>query len=141
MFSNARGFDFRFQYLLKKREGKALSLFKQMTGIEPALSAWEAEVLPLNHICVSDYIISHPERFFNTYEKIIYSDPTKKKAPAHCAGAGVYLYILSFSIAARTSSRVTGSSAPNTVSLLGSIRHVVYAITIYGSSDTSEKPG
>ncbi len=27
-------------------------LMEQMTGIEPARSAWEAEVLPLNYICV-----------------------------------------------------------------------------------------
>ena len=25
----------------------------QMTGIEPASSAWEAEVLPLNYICIA----------------------------------------------------------------------------------------
>ena len=25
---------------------------KQMTGIEPAYSAWEADVLPLNYICM-----------------------------------------------------------------------------------------
>ena len=25
---------------------------EQMTGIEPAWSAWEAEVLPLNYICI-----------------------------------------------------------------------------------------
>ncbi len=25
---------------------------EQITGIEPALSAWEAEVLPLNYICI-----------------------------------------------------------------------------------------
>ena len=28
---------------------------ERMTGIEPALSAWEAEVLPLNYIRVADY--------------------------------------------------------------------------------------
>ena len=27
-------------------------VFKQMTGIEPAYSAWEADVLPLNYICM-----------------------------------------------------------------------------------------
>ena len=26
-------------------------LMEQVTGIEPALSAWEAEVLPLHHTC------------------------------------------------------------------------------------------
>lgn len=31
---------------------------KQMTGIEPASSAWEADVLPMNYICVPlDYTI------------------------------------------------------------------------------------
>ena len=30
----------------------ALSYLEQATGIEPALSAWEAEVLPLNYACV-----------------------------------------------------------------------------------------
>ncbi len=25
--------------------------FKQITGIEPAFPAWEASVLPMNHIC------------------------------------------------------------------------------------------
>ena len=25
---------------------------EQTTGIEPAPSAWEAEVLPLNHVCI-----------------------------------------------------------------------------------------
>ena len=25
---------------------------KQMTGIEPASSAWEADVLPMNYICL-----------------------------------------------------------------------------------------
>ena len=58
-------FDSRFQYLLKREGTKGALSFQQMTGIEPALSAWEAEVLPLNHICVSLYIIYHPERFFN----------------------------------------------------------------------------
>lgn len=28
-------------------------LLEQMTGIEPASSAWEAEVLPLNYICIA----------------------------------------------------------------------------------------
>ena len=42
------------------------SPFQQVTGIEPALSAWEAEVLPLNHTCVNGYIINHPAGFFNT---------------------------------------------------------------------------
>jgi hypothetical protein len=28
---------------------------EQVTGIEPALSAWEAEVLPLHHTCKEKY--------------------------------------------------------------------------------------
>ncbi len=34
-----------------KKHRKAV-LLEQITGIEPAWSAWEAEVLPLNYICV-----------------------------------------------------------------------------------------
>ncbi len=49
-------FDSRFQYLQKKR-GPLPSLFQQMTGIEPALSVQGVEVLLLNRICVSQYII------------------------------------------------------------------------------------
>ncbi len=30
-----------------------------MTGIEPAYSAWEADVLPLNYICILDYFITY----------------------------------------------------------------------------------
>ena len=37
-------------------------LLEQMTGIEPAYSAWEADVLPLNYICVTN-IIRHFSRF------------------------------------------------------------------------------
>ena len=29
----------------------AYALIKQITGVEPASSAWEANVLPMNHIC------------------------------------------------------------------------------------------
>ena len=32
-------------------------LMEQVTGIEPALSAWEAEVLPLHHTCKMFIII------------------------------------------------------------------------------------
>ena len=32
---------------------------KQMTGIEPASSAWEADILPMNYICKTVIIISH----------------------------------------------------------------------------------
>lgn len=32
---------------------------KQITGVEPAFPAWEASVLPMNHICVNDFIITH----------------------------------------------------------------------------------
>ena len=30
---------------------------EQMTGIEPAYSAWEADTLPLSYICVCDCVI------------------------------------------------------------------------------------
>ena len=80
-------FDSRFQYLLKREGTKGALSFQQMTGIEPALSAWEAEVLPLNHICVSPYIISHPDRFFNMYEKNICQPGRKKSAPGIDPGA------------------------------------------------------
>ena len=29
--------------------------YKQMTGIEPASSAWEADILPMNYICTVPY--------------------------------------------------------------------------------------
>ena len=33
--------------------------YKQMTGIEPASSAWEADILPMNYICERlDYTIN-----------------------------------------------------------------------------------
>ena len=35
---------------------------EQMTGIEPAYSAWEADVLPLNYICI------HPRYYYSTAE-------------------------------------------------------------------------
>ena len=34
-------------------QGGGAHLLERMTGIEPALSAWEAEVLPLNYIRAS----------------------------------------------------------------------------------------
>ena len=39
---------------------------EQMTGIEPAWSAWEAEVLPLNYICKCDIIIADLRLFVNS---------------------------------------------------------------------------
>lgn len=30
-------------------------IMEQITGVEPAPSAWEADVLPLNYICTSIY--------------------------------------------------------------------------------------
>ena len=36
------------------RTGSSVTLVEQVTGIEPALSAWEAEVLPLHHTCTVD---------------------------------------------------------------------------------------
>ena len=44
---------------------------KQMTGIEPASSAWEADVLPMNYICMS-ITIAHSLRFEKTQiEKVL----------------------------------------------------------------------
>lgn len=42
---------------------------EQATGIEPALSAWEAEVLPLNYACVilnSQRVFLCGKLYFNT---------------------------------------------------------------------------
>jgi hypothetical protein len=36
--------------LLALKAGRALFCHEPMTGIEPAYSAWEADVLPLNYI-------------------------------------------------------------------------------------------
>ena len=41
-----------------------MPLMEQMTGIEPAYSAWEADILPLNYICVFN-IIAQPYGFVN----------------------------------------------------------------------------
>ena len=35
----------------KTKSPQFQGLHKQMTGIEPASSAWEADVLPMNYIC------------------------------------------------------------------------------------------
>lgn len=46
----------------------AFYFLEQMTGIEPASSAWEAEVLPLNYICMSYlFIIINPKRIFKSF--------------------------------------------------------------------------
>ena len=31
---------------------------EQMTGIEPAFSAWEADILPLNYICIWLFLVN-----------------------------------------------------------------------------------
>ena len=41
--------------VLWRESAEFRGLVEGMTGIEPALSAWEAEVLPLNYIPVSRY--------------------------------------------------------------------------------------
>lgn len=38
-------------YKKKTYAQTAYALIKQITGVEPASSAWEANVLPMNHIC------------------------------------------------------------------------------------------
>ena len=47
---------------------------EQMTGIEPAYSAWEADILPLNYICTvniitqSDFFVNYMYlRFYSLY--------------------------------------------------------------------------
>ena len=47
-------FDSRLYTLKQKTDGRLPICFclGQATGIEPARSAWEAEVLPLNYACV-----------------------------------------------------------------------------------------
>ena len=35
---------------------------KQMTGVEPASSAWEADILPMYYICVRSYSIMFFEK-------------------------------------------------------------------------------
>ena len=39
----------------EKRQRQRRRRLEQMTGIEPAYSAWEADVLPLNYICALSY--------------------------------------------------------------------------------------
>ena len=50
------GIPWRYPYCFK---------MEQMMGIEPTRSAWKAEVLPLNYICISycRYSITHRSRF------------------------------------------------------------------------------
>lgn len=38
------------------------ALSKQMTGVEPASPAWEAGVLPMNYICISN----NHKKYYNT---------------------------------------------------------------------------
>ena len=47
-------------YSNKKSHPKVAFLLEQMTGIEPAYSAWEADVLPLNYIC------TYPRYYYST---------------------------------------------------------------------------
>ena len=42
--------------------GWGLAFLEQATGIEPAASAWEAEVLPLDYACQSATVILYPIR-------------------------------------------------------------------------------
>ena len=50
----------------KKAPERVPFCLEQMTGIEPAWSAWEAEVLPLNYICKRVIIIAHLSIFVNS---------------------------------------------------------------------------
>lgn len=42
---------------------KSADMMERMTGIEPARSAWEAEVLPLNYIRILDNIVARSRCF------------------------------------------------------------------------------
>lgn len=42
---------------------KSADMMERMTGIEPARSAWEAEVLPLNYIRILDNILARSRCF------------------------------------------------------------------------------
>ena len=47
--------DYLFDYLLLLNNKKTLNIqgfSEQMTGVEPASSAWEADVLPIYYICL-----------------------------------------------------------------------------------------
>ena len=52
-------------------------LMEQVTGIEPALSAWEAEVLPLHHTCKFIY-----------YYTGLWAE--SQALPGHDAGTGIF---------------------------------------------------
>ena len=50
---------------IEKPRGIPAGLFgEQMTGIEPASQAWEACVLPLNHICICRSYYNGGRAFF-----------------------------------------------------------------------------
>ena len=51
------GFDSHHQYSKRRGHPKGvLFLLEQATGIEPATTAWEAVVLPLNYACVCNFV-------------------------------------------------------------------------------------
>ena len=55
-------------HLKRKRIPKGiLSFLEQMMGIEPTRSAWKAEVLPLNYICIRAKYILNCKYYFITY--------------------------------------------------------------------------
>ena len=57
----------------ERRERKMLYFsLERMTGIEPAYSAWEADVLPLNYICI------YPRYYYSTAETRLSMDGRTK---------------------------------------------------------------
>ena len=47
------GYSNSFQmFRLYNKYALKMELKKQITGVEPAFPAWEAGVLPMNHICM-----------------------------------------------------------------------------------------
>ena len=58
--------------IIKGARLSTLNYLEQMMGIEPTRSAWKAEVLPLNYICISGIcfnvvIIAYPCGFVNQF--------------------------------------------------------------------------
>ena len=53
------------------KASKINALKEQITGIEPASSAWEADVLPMNYICLNYQRISRKIRITDLYYTIL----------------------------------------------------------------------
>ena len=74
---NGRSIGFASLAFLPKEKNRSLtgfSLLEQATGIEPATSAWEADVLPLNYACDATIIYhfsSLVKRFLSTKSVVL----------------------------------------------------------------------